>query len=52
MENVSIPGYTLPGFNVPKTISITSSLNRIIKEFSENKNISQRDMFEIAMMDF
>ncbi|MFZ5968238.1 MAG: hypothetical protein ACOYVK_13825 [Bacillota bacterium] len=51
-SNPSIPRYTLSGFNIPKTISIASSLDRIVKEFSEEKNISQKDIVEVALVDF
>jgi len=51
-EEVTIPRYNLPGINTLKTINITNTVNDLAKEFSEEMHISQKEMFEIALIEF
>ena len=47
-----IPRYNLPGVNTLKTINITNTVNRLIKDFSAERKISQKEIIEIAVIGF
>lgn len=47
-----IPRYTIEGMRAPKTMQIAHSLATMAKDFSEEKNVIQRDIFEVALIDF
>jgi thermostable 8-oxoguanine DNA glycosylase len=51
-EGIRIPRYTLPGYTAPKSLSMSNSLERLIKEFSEDNNISQKEIVEVAIVEF
>lgn len=48
----SIPRYTIPGIATTKSIHMMSSLVNLARDFSREKNISQRDLFESAILEF
>ena len=50
-ENGNLPRYSLSGVRIPKTLQLSHKLNEVIKAFSEDKNISQREFFEIAALE-
>lgn len=47
-----LPRYMVPGILTSKTIHIPNTLDNLVKEFAKEKNISQRDVFEVALIDF
>ena len=51
-KSKNLPRYALPGLRIAKTIQITYPLTEFIKEFTEAKNIIQREFFEIAAIEF
>ena len=50
-ENKKIPGYSLPGVRVSKTLQVSNRLNELIKELAEQKNNNHREFFEIAAIE-
>jgi hypothetical protein len=51
-EQQSIPRYSLPGDSMIKSVNFTNTINRLVKEFSEDKNITQKVIFEVAVIEF
>lgn len=51
-DSCYIPRYTLPGYTAQKSLSMISTLERLIKEFSEDKHISQKEIIEVAVVEF
>lgn len=47
-----LPRYMVPGTLTSKTIHIPDTLNNLVKEYADEKNINQRDLFEVALIDF
>lgn len=47
----SIPRYNLPGVRVVKTLQVSNALNELLKHFAEEKNITQREFLEIAIIE-
>ncbi|WOV84727.1 hypothetical protein PGH26_02030 [Sporosarcina jeotgali] len=47
-----IPRYLIPGIPQGKNIHMSHLLNSLIVEFSREKNIKQREIFETAIIDF
>lgn len=47
----SLPRYSLPGVRIAKTIHISNRLNELVKQFSEEKNINQRELIELAIIE-
>lgn len=52
VESAEIPRYTIPGVFTVKSIHMNVSLDQLVKEFSREKNISQREIFEVALVQF
>lgn len=50
-DNGNLPRYSLSGVRIPKTLQVSHKLNEVIKAFSEDKNINQREFFEIAAIE-
>lgn len=48
----SLPRFTIPGIFVTKSVHMTNQLSQLVKDFSDDRNISQRDIFEIALVEF
>lgn len=48
----SIPRYTITGIAQTKTIQMINTLSNLVTEFAKEKNMSQRDLFEVALLDF
>ena len=46
-----IPRYNLPGVRVVKTLQVSNSLNELLKQFAEEKDIKQREFLEIALIE-
>ncbi|GMA63504.1 hypothetical protein NZD89_27025 [Alicyclobacillus fastidiosus] len=47
-----VPRYLVPGVYTVKSVHMVSDLNELVKRFSKENNISQREVFEIALIDF
>ncbi len=47
-----IPRYTIPGVAKTKTVQMIHSLDQMVTDFAKEKNMTQRDVFEVALMDF
>jgi hypothetical protein len=47
-----IPRYVLPGVHITKSVHMIYGLDQLIREFSQEKNISQKDIFEVALVEF
>lgn len=47
-----IPRYLIPGTFICKTVHMVNTLDQMAREFSKEKNISQRDLFEVALIEF
>ncbi len=48
----SIPRYTIERIAKTKTVQMIHTLSNMVTEFAEEQNISQRDIFEVALIDF
>jgi len=48
----SIPRYTIAGITQTKTIQMINTLSNLVTEFAKEKNMSQRDLVEVALIDF
>lgn len=46
-----IPRYAVPGVFVTKSVHMTSHLDQLVRDFSKEKNISQRELFEVALVE-
>ncbi|MCF8568490.1 hypothetical protein LLE49_27610 [Alicyclobacillus tolerans] len=51
-ESAEVPRYAMPGVFTVKSIHMSVSLDQLVKEFSREKNISQREIFEVALVQF
>ncbi|KAB7666042.1 hypothetical protein [Bacillus sp. B1-b2] len=47
-----IPRFTLPGLFVTKSVHMTNTLDQMVRDFSKEKNINQREVFEVALIEF
>jgi len=48
----SIPRYIIPGIAKTKTVQMVHSLDHMVVEFATEKSMTQRDVFEVALIDF
>lgn len=48
----TIPRYIVGGVTITKSLCMSHPLSELIKEFSIEKNISQREIFEVAIIEF
>ncbi|MCY6959350.1 hypothetical protein [Clostridium brassicae] len=48
----TIPRYVVGGITITKSLCMSHNLAELIKEFSNEKNISQREIFEVAIIEF
>lgn len=51
-DDMSMPRYVIGGLCVTKSVHMVTGLDLLIREYSTEKNISQKDMFQIAMIEF
>ncbi|MCF8568390.1 hypothetical protein LLE49_27100 [Alicyclobacillus tolerans] len=51
-QQTEIPRYILPGVYTVKSIHMVAELDQLVKTFSREKNISQREIFEVALIHF
>jgi hypothetical protein len=48
----SLPNYIIPGRTFTKSIQITEAFDQLLKAFSEEKNIPQKNIVQIALIEF
>ncbi len=48
----NIPKYAVPGIPKTKNIYMSDLLARLVTEFSESKNLSQREVVETALIEY
>ncbi|MCY6370975.1 hypothetical protein [Clostridium ganghwense] len=48
----TIPRYVVGGITITKSLCMSHNLAELIKDFSKEKNISQREIFEVAVIEF
>lgn len=48
----TIPRYAIGGITITKSICMCHTLAELVKDFSNEKNISQRDIFEVSIIEF
>ncbi|MCM3625120.1 hypothetical protein M4D70_23130 [Brevibacillus borstelensis] len=51
-ETGNIPRYVIPGVFVTKSVHMTNTLDQLVRDFSREKNMSQRDIFVVALVEF
>lgn len=47
-----VPRYVVPGVLMTKSVHMPNTLDNLVKEYAREKNISQRDIFQVALIDF
>jgi hypothetical protein len=47
-----IPRFTLPGLFVTKSVHMTNALDKMVRDFSKEKNLNKREIFEVALIEF
>lgn len=47
-----VPRYAVPGIATTKTVHMMDPLVKLVIDFSKEKNITQRDIFEVALIEF
>lgn len=47
-----IPRFIVPGIGKTKTVQMMSTIEHLVVDFSKEKNISQRELFEVALIEF
>ncbi len=47
----NLPRYSLAGLRVAKTIQLSNRLNQLVMNFTADKDINQREFFEIAAIE-
>jgi hypothetical protein len=48
----TIPRYIIPGVAKTKTVQMMNTIEQLVVDFSREKNISQRELFEVALIGF
>ena len=48
----NIPRYAVPGIFITKSVHMSNQLDQLVRDFSVEKNISQRDIFAVALAEF
>lgn len=52
LDTGNIPRYSIGGTFVTKSVHMSSNLDAIIRDFSREKGINQRGIFEVALIEF
>ncbi|MGG3887329.1 hypothetical protein [Brevibacillus panacihumi] len=47
-----IPRYIVRGVHVTKSVHMAYGLDQLVKEFSQETNVSQKEIFEVALIEF
>jgi hypothetical protein len=48
----TIPRFIVPGVAKTKTVQMMNTIEQLVVDFSREKNISQRELFEVALIEF
>ncbi len=51
-QGIQLPRYTIPGVYITKSISMNYGMDMLVRSYSQDKNVSQKDIVEIALIDF
>lgn len=51
-KGAQLPRYTIKGVAKTKTVQMIHSLDQMVTNFASENNMTQRDLFEIALVDF
>lgn len=51
-QSLKIPRYTLPGLSRTKAIHMNDNISMLLKKFSKEKNISQKEIVEASILEF
>lgn len=51
-ESSIMPRYVIPGVYTVKSIHMVAGLDQLVKDFSRERNITQREIFEVALVHF
>jgi len=51
-DSGQVPRYVVPGIHVTKSVHMVNTLDKLVRDFSQEKNISQRDIFAVALIEF
>lgn len=51
-EDGNIPRYAVPGVFITKSVHMSNQLDQLVRDFSTEKNLSQRDIFAVALAEF
>lgn len=51
-QNDTIPRYVVGGVTITKSLCMSYPLAELVKEFSKEKNLSQKEIFEVALIEF
>ncbi|WP_419877952.1 hypothetical protein [Brevibacillus centrosporus] len=52
LEEGKVPRYMVPGNLITKSVHMPHTLDYLVREYAREKNISQRDIFQVALIDF
>ncbi|MGE7664277.1 hypothetical protein ACQKMN_01025 [Ureibacillus composti] len=47
-----LPRFAIPGLFVTKSVHMKNTLDQMVRDFSNEKNLTQRDIFEVALIEF
>lgn len=48
----TIPRFVVPGVGKTKTVQMMNTIEQLVVDFSKEKNMSQRELFEVALIEF
>ncbi|GEO24713.1 hypothetical protein AAC03nite_04980 [Alicyclobacillus acidoterrestris] len=51
-ENIELPRYAIPGACRPRSIQMADKLKELMEDFSRDRNVRQREILEIALIEF
>lgn len=51
-EGLTVPRYLISGILVTKSVHMPTGLDQLTREYSREKNITQREVFEVALIEF
>jgi len=51
-EEVTLPRFNVPGKSFTKCVYITDLMDQIVKDYSLRNNVSQKDIFNVALVEF
>jgi hypothetical protein len=51
-HGVQLPRYMIPGVYITKSMSMNYGMDMLVRSYSQENNVSQKDIVEIALVDF